>query len=239
MINALGNRLRKTIAASAIFALPVCAFMLYWVTRPFPDTLSSVTISMQDLSGAQRINIQQAVRGLNGTVIEPGKQFSFNAKVGPRTNSRGYVLAPSYVGNDSLATVGGGVCLVSSGLYQTALRSGMKIDKRTPHMRTMRTVAPGLDATVWYGQTDLAFTNALTQPVRIKCESNPTKVTIAILGPRRVLPAIKVFRKQFSTPSGTQAEVYRQIQGRTELVSRDTYASKRPDAATREIANSR
>ncbi len=218
--------IRKVAAALTVVSLPVCAFALYWFTRPFPDTLSSVTISMQDLSRAQKINIQQAARGINGAVIEPGKQFSFNAKVGPRNGSRGYVLAPSYVGSDSFATVGGGVCLVSSGLYQTALRSGMKIDKRTPHMRTMRTVPAGLDATVWYGQTDFAFSNALSQPVQIKCESSPDKVTIAILGPRRIVPPIKISRKQHTTPTGIQAEVYRQIQGRMELVSRDKYARR-------------
>lgn len=229
--------LRKVAAALAVVALPVCAFALYWFTRPFPDTLSSVTISMQDLSCAQKINIQQAARGLNGVVIEPGKQFSFNARVGPRTGTRGYVLAPSYVGSDSFATVGGGICLVSSGLYQTALRSGMKIDKRTPHMRTMRTVPAGFDATVWYGQTDFAFSNTLTQPVQIKCDSSPAKVTISILGPRRILPSIKITRKQYSTSGGTLAEVYRQTQGRMELVSRDTYASHRVDAVKRELAN--
>lgn len=218
--------MQKLIAALAVVALPTFAFGLYWVTRPFPDTLSSVTISMRELSGAQRINIQQAARALNGAVIEPGRALSFNKEVGPRSSQRGYVSAPSYVGNDSIATVGGGVCLVSSGLYQTALRSGMKIDKRTPHLRTIKTVPPGLDATVWYGQTDLVFTNSLSQPVQIKCESSPVKMTLSILGPRSALPSCKVYRKQFSTPSGIQAEVYRQIKGRVQLVSRDNYESR-------------
>src|SRR5205085_2176072 len=103
---------------------------------------------------------------LDGLILQPGTQFSFNQAIGPRTTKRGYRPAPSYLGVDSPSTLGGGLCLLSSGIYQLALETGLPIQQRVPHLRTIHSVPPGLDATVWYGGADLRFTNTLSQPIQ-------------------------------------------------------------------------
>lgn len=138
-------------------ALPAILLATYWAMRPFPDIIASKSISLELLTEPQRMNIELASRYLDNVIIKPGEHFSFNQTIGPRTQRRGYTSAPSYIGSQTEPTTGGGICLLSSCLYQLALESGMTIDKRTAHLRTIKTVPPGLDATVWYGQSDLVF----------------------------------------------------------------------------------
>ena len=144
-----------------LFSVPLVLVVSGWFTQPFSRTLVAQNQSIQMLSTAQQSNLRIAARRLDGLVLRPGGEFSFNRVVGPRTWARGYRPAPSYLGGDSPATLGGGICLLSSALYQAALKAGLKIEQRVPHLRTIHSVPPGLDATVWYGGADLRFVNNL------------------------------------------------------------------------------
>ena len=157
-----------------------------WLTQPFNHTLVSQTLSTQTLSEAQKNNLQIAARRLDGMVLRPGELFSFNRTVGPRTFARGYRPAPSYLGGESPATLGGGICLLSSALYLAALKSGLKIEQRVPHLRTIRSVPPGLDATVWYGGADLRFVNTLPEPVRLNAQLQNRQLILSFTGMRAV-----------------------------------------------------
>src|ERR1700737_2203850 len=117
-------------------ALPAVLLAVYWTTRPFADVVASKTVSVSDLSVPQVMNINLAAKYLDGVTVKPGESFAFNRVIGPRTEHRGYLGAPSYVGKDTPTTTGGGICLLSSCVYQIALESGMTIKTRTPHLRT-------------------------------------------------------------------------------------------------------
>jgi vancomycin resistance protein YoaR len=170
------------IKAGLCLLLPLFFLAFYSIDRPFSQTLVSKTVSLRGLSPQQILNIETAVQKLNHVVIAPDQEFSFNNIVGPRSAKHGYLPAPSYVGCFSSETLGGGICLVSSMVYQNALSCGMHITERVAHVRTTRAIQPGLDATVWYGGADLRFRNRLACPIEITTNYTPSEVTISFVG---------------------------------------------------------
>lgn len=113
-------------------------------------------------------NIERACEKINGVVIQPGKQFSFNKVVGERTTANGFFPAVEYVYGQHTEGIGGGVCQVSSTVYQAAVCAGLKIVKRTPHSDAVNYTGYGTDATVyWVGKRiiDFVFQNNTDGPI--------------------------------------------------------------------------
>lgn len=188
-------------------------------SNPFPHVIVEKTVALSTLSSAQKTNIGVATRYLEGVVLQPGETFSFNRAVGPRTVKRGYLPAPSYLGGESPATVGGGICLLSSALYQLALSSGLSITQRVPHLKTIHSVPPGLDATVWYGGADLRLQNRYAKPVRLSFKRESDSLTVILAGTER--KPLQRIRKTVSKRSETELLVT-VFQG-DRMVSRDLY----------------
>ena len=139
-------------------------------SRLFKDSLG--TMSTQFYTDSQNnenrgVNIRLASAKLNGTILSPGAGFSFNDTVGPRTEDGGYKTAHAYSGGKVIDDVGGGICQVSTTLFNAAVKSGMEIDERNYHMFTVGYVPLGMDAAVSYDSVDLKFTNTSIWPVRI------------------------------------------------------------------------
>ncbi len=206
-------------------ALPITLATVCYATYPFSDVIAKKTLSTTGLTPAQKSNIQLAAHALDGIVLRSGEKLSFNKVVGPRTSGRGYRQAPAYLGSDNATTNGGGVCLVSSALYQLALETGCQIEERVAHLRTVRTVPAGLDATVWYGQADLCFKNELSCPVQINSSWDNNSVSLSMKGkmPVAYTPAklsLSVVRK---TPQEMVVELFRRQGSNDTLVSRDHY----------------
>lgn len=155
-----------------------------WANRPFQAELGSYCTSLADRSEAQRHNIGQAVRALDGVVVEPGETWSFNRAVGPRTPERGYREAPAFMERDLVTSLGGGICQVSSTVYNAAAQAGMTIVERHPHFRRVASVPAGRDATVWYGMADLRFKNPFTHPVTLRVTSPGESLAVTMLGHR-------------------------------------------------------
>ena len=181
-----------------ILLVPLVILIGYWQERPFQTHLGEAHSNIGHLNRNAKKNIGLACKKIDNYVIRPGETFSFNHVVGPRTYDFGFVSAPTYMGNETRNTEGGGVCLVSSLLYQAALESGLSVERRTPHKRTISTVLPGLDATVWFPNYDLKLRNNSAEPMKIHCEADFRNVAIEILGPpdadkyrivRRIKPA--------------------------------------------------
>jgi len=125
-------------------------------------------------------NIALASEAINNHVVFPGETFSFNKVVGKRTASRGYQPAPIIVRGELSEGIGGGICQVSSTLYNAADRSGMKILERYSHSKQVPYVPPGRDATVsWYGP-DFTFKNRYNQPILIRAKSYYGKMVVMI-----------------------------------------------------------
>ncbi|RIX59723.1 hypothetical protein D3P08_06245 [Paenibacillus nanensis] len=125
-------------------------------------------------------NIALAAKALNNHVVFPGERFSFNQTVGKRTSEKGYMRAPVIVRGELYEDIGGGICQVSSTLFNAADRAGMTIVERYSHSRSVRYVPPGRDATVsWYGP-DFVFENPYDQPILIRAFVSPGAVRILI-----------------------------------------------------------
>jgi vancomycin resistance protein YoaR len=212
-----------------IVLLPLALYGLYILTNPFSTDLAQKKIPTSSLTIHQRLNIQKAAEKIDGLILRPGEEFSFNKCVGPRTNEAGFYSAPSYIGGGSYSTSGGGICVVSSALYQNALIAGLRVSQRIPHQRTMQTVEPGLDATVWYGGADLKFVNDTSSPIQIQCKANDDFLTASLRGASPVVP-MKLARRE--TPGGNNqiaVEVFQGTESQSlKLVSRDLYLLNSP-----------
>ncbi len=125
-------------------------------------------------------NIGLAAKAINNTVIFPGETFSFNAVVGKRTKEKGYLRAPIIVRGEASEDIGGGICQISSTLFNAVDRAGLQIVQRYSHSKNVTYVPPGRDATVsWYGP-DFSFTNKYNQPILIRAFAHGGQVSIII-----------------------------------------------------------
>jgi vancomycin resistance protein YoaR len=116
-------------------------------------------------------NVQLATQAINNYVIFPGESFSFNKVVGKRTAVKGYLKAPVIIRGEFSEDIGGGICQVSSTLFNAVDNAGLKIVQRFSHSRKVPYIPPGRDATVsWYGP-DFVFKNMYNQPVLIQAKT--------------------------------------------------------------------
>jgi vancomycin resistance protein YoaR len=116
-------------------------------------------------------NIQLAANAINNYVVFPGETFSFNKVVGKRTKTRGYLRAKVIVRGEFAEDIGGGICQVSSTLFNAVDNAGLEVTERFSHSRAVPYIPPGRDATVsWYGP-DFAFKNKYNQPVLIQAKT--------------------------------------------------------------------
>lgn len=125
-------------------------------------------------------NIDLAAEAINNHVVFPGETFSFNKVVGKRTKERGYKRAPVIVKGELSEDIGGGICQVSSTLYNAVDLKGIQITERYSHSRRVPYVPPGRDATVsWYGP-DFQFKNKYKQPLLIRAYAKHGKMYVSI-----------------------------------------------------------
>ena len=116
-------------------------------------------------------NIDLAAKAINNYVIFPGETFSFNKVVGKRTASKGYLKAPVIIRGEFSEDIGGGICQVSSTLFNAVDSAGLKIVQRFSHTRKVPYIPPGRDATVsWYGP-DFVFKNTYKEPILIRAKT--------------------------------------------------------------------
>ncbi|MFZ5943351.1 MAG: VanW family protein [Bacillota bacterium] len=128
-------------------------------------------------------NIRKAAEAIHDYILAPGKEFSFNKIVGPRTKESGYNDAPIILNNQFAQGVGGGVCQVSSTLYNVLLKTNLSVTERHPHSLPIGYVPKGMDAAVVYGMKDLKFVNNFQGHLLIKAYVGQSTITIKIFGP--------------------------------------------------------
>lgn len=131
---------------------------------------------------ARSSNIRLAAAHLNGAVIESKKSLSFNDIVGARVKSRGFLPAKIIENGEFTEGVGGGVCQVSTTLYNAALLSGLKISEYHPHSLSVSYVPPSRDAMVSGTACDLKITNPYDCPVYICARTGKNYVTFEVYG---------------------------------------------------------
>ncbi len=147
-----------------------------------PVLLGEFSTRIVDNTESRVKNLRLACSAINGKVIQPGEVFSFNGTVGPRTQERGFQMGHVFEGTKKTEAVGGGVCQISSTLFNTARKAGMEIVERHQHKRKVDYVKLGDDATVSYGEMDFRFRNTASQPVKIEAGVVPGRVVVKLWG---------------------------------------------------------
>ena len=143
---------------------------------------SSFYTSYYNSSEERKSNISLACKSLDNTIVDVNGEFSFNNTVGERTEKRGYKKAKIIVGGEFVDGVGGGVCQVSTTLYNAVLLSGLKVIEYHPHSLPVSYVAPSFDAMVNSSYADLRFVNNTNNPIIIKAYADGSKLKIEIYG---------------------------------------------------------
>lgn len=131
------------------------------------DVLGSATTDYSASSWGRAQNVENGTAKINGTLLMPGESFSVTAAVVPFTPENGYELAPSYESGQVVDSYGGGICQVSTTLYNAVLKAELQIDSRSNHTMIVNYVDPSKDAAIAEGLMDLVFTNTLDCPIYI------------------------------------------------------------------------
>ena len=147
---------------------------------PGARLLSSYSTSFKGGAQGRRNNIALAAKALNGKIIAPGETFSYNDTVGPTSKRRGFSLARIFVQGKELKGYGGGVCQVSSTLYNAVLGAGLEVVERHPHSKKVYYVPDNMDAATSYGGIDFKFRNNLQESVKLSATVTNEDVTVNI-----------------------------------------------------------
>ena len=130
----------------------------------------------------RNINLDLACKAIDGVVLLPGETFSYNETLGKRTKDKGYKEAPAYEGGQTVDSLGGGICQISSTLYYSTLFADLEILERHNHSYVSSYIPKGMDATVDWGSLDLRFSNNTNYPIRIEASRANGTVSVRILG---------------------------------------------------------
>jgi vancomycin resistance protein YoaR len=147
-----------------------------------PVCLGSCVTPLGDSPFERAANIGLAASKVDGLTLPPGATFSFNETVGRRTAEVGFRYAPALIYGEKSMQLGGGICQLSSTLYNAALLAGLRVKTRYRHTNPVFYMEPGLDATVSWGSKDLVFLNSLDHPIQIHCGIEDENVFARILG---------------------------------------------------------
>lgn len=193
----------------------------------------------------QRHNAELAMKNVVGEIIPPGATFSFCEAAGTWTHDRGYAKAPVSFNGQLIDSWGGGVCQASTTLYNAALMAGMEIVERHRHRFAPSYVPPGRDAAVAYPRLDLKFRNPYPFPVQIRGEIVSNRIVMRLVGAGQPKSGVSVTqsildwheareyivgggktnsgRIRNSGKDGFEVVVWRQKDGRREMISHDSY----------------
>jgi vancomycin resistance protein YoaR len=127
-------------------------------------------------------NISVAARAFDELLVMPGQVVSFNEVVGPRTSEAGYEIAPVIVNDELVDGLGGGICQVSTTLFNSVLLANLEVEERCNHSIPVSYVPIGRDATVSYGDLDFKFRNNTDNYLFVKTYVGGGQITINIYG---------------------------------------------------------
>ena len=130
-------------------------------------------------------NIATAAGKINGTVLYPGEEFSVYETIGPLDAANGYELAGAYENGQTVQSYGGGVCQVSTTLYNAVIRAELKIVERFPHSMTVHYVPRSADAAIAGTHKDMKFKNTFDTPIYIEGKANGSTITFTIYGKKK------------------------------------------------------
>lgn len=196
----------------------------------FPDRLSRFSTKYPASNKDRTTNLRLASNKIDGTIVMPGETFSYNKVVGKRTIAAGYKEAAIYENGQVTSGLGGGICQITTTLYDAVVFADLEIVSRRNHMFVPSYVSGGEDATVVWGSTDFKFKNNRDYPIRIESSVSGGIATVNIYGLRRekeydISIETKTVKKTKSNFVVDAYKVYRSNGEvvRKEKLSRDTY----------------
>lgn len=148
----------------------------------FANRLATYTTNYDASNVNRNNNLVLASEKLNGTIVKPGEEFSYNKTIGERTIASGFKEAKAYAGGKVVLDVGGGICQLSSTLYNAALLTNLDITERHNHYFLTSYVPAGRDATVSWGSVDFKFKNNRKYPIKIESKVEDGVATVSIYG---------------------------------------------------------
>ena len=172
----------------------------------FRDVLASASTSLNTGNTQRTNNVTLAAKYMNGTILNPGEEFSYNDIVGARTPERGFKSAGAYANGKLIDEVGGGVCQPSSTLYMSVLRADLEVTERTNHSLTVAYTPLGQDATVSYGSLDFKFKNDTDYPIKIVAVREGGEMKTKILGTKVDDKTVKLETEILETLTPTTVE---------------------------------
>ena len=149
--------------------------------RMFKDTLATYTAKSPGSSSARKNNLKLACKAVDGIILDPGETFDYNQTLGKRTKEAGYKAAGTYVNGETVNTIGGGICQVSSTIYYCALMADLEIVTRQNHSYPSSYIPLGMDATVSWGGPEFRFRNNSKYPIKIVASASGGNTTVSIM----------------------------------------------------------
>lgn len=146
------------------------------------DVLGTYTTEYGSSPYGRKVNVANGAGKINGKVIYPGETFSVYGAVSPFTAENGYALAGSYENGQTVQTYGGGICQVSTTLYNAVIRAELKIKERHPHSMTVHYVPRSADAAIAGTYKDMKFENQYDFPIYIEGHANGSTITFTVYG---------------------------------------------------------
>ena len=225
-------------------------------TEAFPDLLATFSTNYNAGDTNRTTNLKLSAGKINGTVLLPGDEFSYNKVVGERTIAAGYKMAATFSGGKVVDGLGGGICQISSTLYDAVVMANLDVTVRRNHQFVTSYLPGGKDATVVWGSQDFKFVNSRKYPVRITATVSGGVATVQVWGVKEeveyditietkktaTIPYTTQYVKDSTLPKGTQKvvqngnngskyEAYKVMRLNGEVVSRtllskDTYNAK-------------
>lgn len=148
----------------------------------FRDLLGNFSTKYDDRNENRANNLKLAASKIDAVILSPGEEFSYNTIVGKRSISAGYKEAKIYAGGKVIDGLGGGICQLSSTLYNAVVFANLNVTERHNHQFITSYVQPGRDATVAYGSKDLKFVNNRKYPIKIKVKVDSGVAKVQIYG---------------------------------------------------------
>lgn len=199
-------------------------------TEAFPDLLSTFSTNYSTRDADRTTNLRLAANKINGTVLMPGETFSYNQVVGARTIAAGYKEAPIYVSGEVVDGLGGGICQITSTLYNAVLYANLEIVERSNHQFVPSYVTASRDATVVYGSIDFKFKNNRDYPIKLVCSVSGGIANFQIFGMKTENDyEVEISSYQTGkTATAIYSEAYKILKKNgqvvsKELLSKDTY----------------
>lgn len=149
------------------------------------DVLGTYTTEYGGSPYGRKINVANGASKINGSMVYPGETLSVYKTVSPFTKENGYALAGSYENGQTVQTYGGGICQVSTTLYNAVIRAELEIVERFPHSMTVHYVPRSADAAIAGTHKDMKFKNSFDTPIYIEGKANGSTITFTIYGKKK------------------------------------------------------